>query len=132
MSCSVTLPVFAMTNVYVTGSPAFWTTVGLTVLLSVWDPRGLVSSVTVARAVTSSAGDAGSPPGASALTVAAFAMVPVSNPACGTVYRAVHVRDAPGARTAGCAQSSADRPAFGSTTVTPLRVTLPVLRATKV
>ena len=58
--------------------------------------------------------------------VAVLAIVPASTSAWVTVYEAVQVVDAPGARVAA-AQVTADRPGNGSATPTDVSVTLPAL-----
>ena len=66
--------------------------------------------------------------GVERLTVAVLAMVPASTSAWVTVYVAVQLMVALGARVAGAAgvQLMAERPVIGSVTVTLCRVTVPV------
>ena len=72
--------------------------------------------------------------GSSACTVAVFAIVPLSTSAWVTVYVAVQLIVALGARVAGATgvQPMAERPGIGSVTATLCRVTVPVFVTPKV
>ena len=82
---------------------------------------GLRAIGTVAVSVSVTVGPAGEVP----VAVAVFTIDPASTSACVTVYVAVHVVDAVGARVEA-GQVTADRLGSGSLTATALSVTLPV------
>ena len=101
-------------------SPAADTVAGELVLSTVMVRTG--GAVTVAESVAVTAAPTGGVP----VTVAVLVNDPASTSACVTVYDAVQVVDAPGAKVA-TGHTTADRPGSGSATATDESVTLPVL-----
>jgi hypothetical protein len=120
-----TLPVLVTSKLYVTRSPATLTDVGVTDLTSVSaGPAGMVTTAVAGGEVTTG------PDGGVPDTVAVFLTCPAFTSACVTVYVAVHVVDAPGANVVTGHETTGGGPARTnviSLTVSPVRVTLPVL-----
>ena len=113
----VTLPVFVTTNVYGIVAPA---------ALADGVPACLSSAMLGFEAsgvVTESVAVTGVPVGGWPVTVAVFATWPASTSDCDSVYVAVQVVLAPGARVV---TGQATLEIFGSATAMPVSVTLPV------